>query len=260
MTSAAIDDARAVLRAAERVVVLTGAGVSADSGVPTFRGPDGLWSGFRPEDLATPEAFERDPGTVWSWYRWRRSVVAGCRPNAAHVALARWMSTRDGITLVTQNVDGLHERAATELEDVDPARAAPILLHGSLFRARCGECAYEREDPLAEGEEGSAVPACPACGAHLRPAVVWFGEALPARALRVSLAAARRADACVVIGTSGVVYPAAGLAMEAVAAGSRLIVIDPGETTFDPYADAHVPLRACQGVPAVLEAPTSTRA
>jgi len=253
-TPSSIEAARSLLRAAARVVVLTGAGVSADSGVPTFRGPDGLWRGHRPEDLATPEAFARSPETVWAWYRWRRSVVAECRPNAAHIALARWMMARDGITLVTQNVDGLHERSAVELDAEDSARVAPILLHGSLFRIRCRDCAYEREDRDAAAV---GVPACPACGAPLRPAVVWFGEALPARALRLSIAAARRADACLVIGTSGVVYPAAGVAMEAVSSGARLIVIDPGETAFDPVADACVRMHAKDGVPSLLDLATT---
>ncbi|HET7217902.1 MAG TPA: Sir2 family NAD-dependent protein deacetylase, partial [Vicinamibacterales bacterium] len=166
--SAALADLRVRLRAARRVAILTGAGVSAASGVPTFRGPGGLWRSFRAEDLATPEAFHRDPYLVWQWYDWRRSVLAGCTPNPAHEVLARW-TERDGVTLITQNVDGLHELAG--------ARHV-IRFHGSVWRLRCSlgcgaaeESWEDRRVPLPE-----LPPRCPGCGAHARPAVVWFGE------------------------------------------------------------------------------------
>jgi len=176
------------------VVVLTGAGISADSGIPTFRGEGGLWRNFRAEDLATPEAFVRNPLLVWEWYEWRRSLVRDAQPNAAHLAIARLTDA----LVVTQNVDGLHARAGTR---------NLIELHGNLFRARCVregtvQDALNRFDELP--------PKC-ACGAFLRPDVVWFGEMLPEGAFERAADGVKRADLVLVIGTSGVVYPAAGL-------------------------------------------------
>lgn len=179
----------------QRVVFLTGAGVSADSGIPTFRGPGGLWRSYRPEELATPEAFERDPHLVWEWYEWRRGLIRAARPNTAHESIVR---VRDAV-VVTQNVDGLHARAgATDV----------IELHGNIFRVRCTRegTTHVRSDPLTE------IPPHCACGALLRPDVVWFGEALPDDAIASAVSAIRKADLLFVIGTSGVVYPAAGLA------------------------------------------------
>jgi len=176
-----------------RVVVFTGAGVSADSGIPTFRGPGGLWRDFRPEDLATPEAFRRDPKLVWEWYEWRRDLIRNAKPNAAHEAIA-WLS--DAV-VVTQNVDNLHARAGSS--DL-------VELHGNIFRVRCPreQTTHVRDEPFP-----SLPPACD-CGALLRPDVVWFGEALPPHAVARAVGAIRGADLLLVIGTSGVVYPAAG--------------------------------------------------
>jgi NAD-dependent deacetylase len=176
--SGKLEEARALLTRASRVIVLTGAGVSAESGVPTFRGPEGLWRTFRPEDLATPQAFRRDPRLVWEWYAWRQERVRACAPNAGHHALARLV--RSGrARVVTQNVDGLHDRAAADAAGGDPsARERPLELHGSLFRVRCVRCASP--EPLASPVDASSedtLPRCP-CGALLRPDVVWFGEAL----------------------------------------------------------------------------------
>ena len=197
--------ARALLSGTQRVVVFTGAGVSAESGIPTFRGPGGLWKSFRPEQLATPDAFARDPRLVWEWYGWRRELLASCRPNLAHVALARWMLQRGGVTLVTQNVDDLHERGALEaatglaregrlagiaagsgrlLEDELPpealaaaaARVAPIRLHGSIFHVRCTSCrARSAHRAPVDVSSAAALPRCATCGGQLRPDVVWFG-------------------------------------------------------------------------------------
>jgi NAD-dependent deacetylase len=212
-------DIKRRLQAARRITVLTGAGVSAASGVPTFRGPGGLWRNYQATDLATPEAFRRDPALVWEWYAWRRHVIAGCAPNAAHEVLARW-SRRDGFTLVTQNVDGLHERAGTH---------NVIRYHGSIWRLGCSAGCGAKEwedlsvplDPLP--------PRCPSCGALARPGVVWFGETIPPDAAR----AAQDATACdvfVSIGTSSVVYPAAGLIAEARSRGAFTIEINPEAT------------------------------
>jgi NAD-dependent deacetylase len=274
--------ARAILAQAERVVVFTGAGVSAESGVPTFRGPGGLWKTFRPEQLATPEAFGRDPRLVWEWYGWRRGLVASCRPNLAHVALARWMLLRAGITLVTQNVDDLHERGAEEAAlgllregrlpagggaaaasviPGDPraaaraaaAAAAPVRLHGSLFHVRCTRCGARCEHRGAvDAAAETTLPHCAACGGLLRPDVVWFGEALPAGALDAAFAAAAASDACLVVGTAGAVQPAAALVDVAAGAGARVIVVDPGETAYDGMADVRLRAAAGEVVPALL--------
>jgi NAD-dependent deacetylase len=191
------------LRAARTVTVVTGAGVSAASGVPTFRGAEGLWRTFRPEDLATPDAFARDPALVWEWYSWRRSKVSSCRPNAAHEVIARW--SRDSarrVRVITQNVDDLHLRADTR--DV-------IRLHGSLWETRCfDECAAGlrawRDEALPQRDH---LPRCPHCGGLARPAVVWFGESLNANDVeRASQAAS--CDVFLTVGTSAIVYPAAG--------------------------------------------------
>ncbi len=181
-------------RRPKRVVVFTGAGVSADSGIPTFRGPDGLWQNFRAEDLATPEAFARDPKLVWEWYEWRRDLIRKAQPNAAHSAIARLPNA----LVITQNVDALHARAGSR--DI-------VELHGNIFRVRCVRegVATMREEAFPE------VPPRCECGALLRPDVVWFGEMLPEEAIARASAAIMGADLLLVIGTSGIVYPAAGL-------------------------------------------------
>lgn len=178
--------------------MLTGAGVSAESGVPTFReAQSGLWARYDPLQLATPEAFERDPALVWRWYRWRRELVAGVEPNPAHRALASLAELVPRMTLVTQNVDGLHQRAgSTEV----------IEFHGNLFSNRCH---LEGREVCCDDED---VPRCPECGSMVRPGVVWFGEAIPEQALNASFAAAGDCDLFLSVGTSSLVYPAAGLA------------------------------------------------
>lgn len=181
-------------RRPKKVVVFTGAGVSADSGVPTFRGPHGMWRNFRSEDLATPEAFARDPQLVWEWYEWRRGLIRDARPNAAHDAIARLIDS----IVVTQNVDGFHTRAGSR---------HVIELHGNIFRVRCTR---EGTTMLREKAFEAMPPRC-TCGAVLRPDVVWFGEMLPEDTLARASAAILGADLLLVIGTSGVVYPAAGL-------------------------------------------------
>jgi NAD-dependent deacetylase len=232
--------ARMMLARALRVVVFTGAGVSAESGVPTFRGAGGLWKTFKPEDLATPIAFGRDPQLVWEWYGWRRQAVGRCLPNAAHVALARWMLARLGVTLVSQNVDDLHERAARAAagDAVAAGRAEPVRLHGSLFHDHCTRCTYRAEARGAvDATSIATLPHCPECGGLLRPDVVWFGEMLPARAVEAAFAAAGEAEACLVIGTTGAVYPAAAVVHTAKAAGAQVVVVDPGPTEYDGLAD-----------------------
>ena len=197
--------------------MLTGAGVSAESGVPTFReAQTGLWEQYDPLQLATPEAFARDPELVWRWYRWRRDLVASAEPNAGHRALAELQSLVPRLTLVTQNVDGMHQRAGSS--DV-------IEFHGNLFSDRCSA-----EGRIVRATADEPVPLCPECGSYLRPGVVWFGEAIPEDALHASFAAA--ADCCVFlsVGTSALVYPAAGLADVAREAGAFTIEVNPSPT------------------------------
>lgn len=210
------------LARASRVTVLTGAGVSAASGVPTFRGPGGLWRSFRPEDLATPEAFARNPQLVWEWYDWRRSLIARCEPNRAHAVLAAWSRRFPLFTLITQNVDGLHEKAGTE---------HVMRLHGSIWHLRCSKpCAAGRNEwpddrvPLAP-----LPPVCPHCGALARPAVVWFGEPLEPRVFAAATGSCA-ADVFLAIGTSAVVYPAAGLLHDAKRRGAFTVEINPDLT------------------------------
>ncbi len=193
-----IAEARARLGAASAVAVLTGAGISAESGIPTFRGPGGLWRNFRPEDLATPEAFERDPQMVWEWYLWRRGLIAAATPNAGHRSLVALEQLKSRFTLITQNVDGLHDRAGSQ---------KILKIHGDIWITRCSECPYQRRDRSTT----EAPPSCPECGALLRPGVVWFGESLPRIAWDEAERAVSQADVLLVAGTSATVYPAAGL-------------------------------------------------
>ncbi len=213
------------LREARSIAVLTGAGVSAESGVPTFRGANGLWKQHRAEDLATPGAFARDPKLVWEWYDWRRSVIAQAKPNAGHYALAEAETRARKFTLITQNVDGLHELAGSR---------NVLRLHGSIWILRCMECTREREDrrsPLPD-----LPPRCE-CSGLLRPGVVWFGEPLPANIWKQAESAARAADLFLLIGTSALVYPAAGLAPLAKSSGARVVEINIAETGLSDAID-----------------------
>ncbi len=246
--------ARDVLNASRRTVVLTGAGVSAESGVPTFRGDGGLWKSYRAEDLATPEAFARDPRLVWEWYGWRRDVVARCSANAAHHALAELASTHPETLIVTQNVDGLHSAAAAALGEWQAARAMPLELHGSLFAVRCTRCHWRRvhRDPV-DATSPETLPRCEACGALARPAVVWFGEALDRSDLERAFDAARAADVCIVVGTSAVVQPAASIALATLDGGGVIVEVNPTETPLTPHAVISIRDRATIAVPAMLQ-------
>jgi NAD-dependent deacetylase len=216
--SSAIPDALlGALRDARHVCVLTGAGVSAESGVPTFRdAQEGLWARYRPEDLATPEAFLADPALVWRWYRWRRDTVSKVKPNPGHYALARLTKLVPHLTLITQNVDNLHQRAGSD--DL-------IEFHGNIFEDRCFH-----ERTLHAADDALDVPTCPDCGSPLRPGVVWFGEAISEEALARSWAAAADCDVFLSIGTSSLVYPAAGLADVAGKYGALRVEVNPNPT------------------------------
>jgi NAD-dependent deacetylase len=191
--------------------------VSAESGVPTFReAQTGLWAKYDPLDLATPEAFERDPELVWRWYRWRRDLVARAEPNAGHRALAELQSLVPRLTLVTQNVDGMHQRAGSR--DV-------IEFHGNIFADRCFA-----DGRIVQVADRDSIPVCPDCGSHVRPGVVWFGESIPEDALSTSFAAAADCDVFISVGTSSLVYPAAGLGDLARQAGAATIEVNPNPT------------------------------
>ena len=214
------------LRNAQSVAVFTGSGVSAESGVPTFReAQTGLWARYEPTELATPEAFARDPGLVWEWYTWRRERVEKVVPNPGHEALAELERRVPSFALITQNVDGLHRRAGSQ---------NVIELHGNIRRSKCS-----REDGVVEPREGDTdvPPSCPSCGASLRPDVVWFGEALPMDAFAEAFEAARNCDLFFSVGTSGLVQPAASLPFEALRSGTTIIEINPDETPLTRHAD-----------------------
>jgi NAD-dependent deacetylase len=215
-----IERARELIAAAERLVVFTGAGVSADSGIPTFRGSgdNSFWGKYDPQQLATPEGFATDPQLVYDWYNWRRSQLAHVQPNAAHHAIAGWQKTKRA-TVITQNVDGLHERLAS------PA-ALLLRLHGSLADDRCCGCEYRES---VDFHNLPKLRKCSRCGALMRPDVVWFGEALDAGVWEMAEQAASDCDLMLVVGTSGEVYPAAGLVHIASRRGEVIIVnLDPG--------------------------------
>ncbi|MBN2360099.1 MAG: NAD-dependent protein deacylase [Deltaproteobacteria bacterium] len=250
-----IDCARRLIAAAPRIVVLTGAGISAESGVPTFRGAEGLWQRYRPEQLASPEAFADDPRLVWEWYGWRRTRVAACQPNAAHLALARFALAHGKTLIVTQNVDGLHADAALAAAgDVDPGPALPIELHGNMFSVRCTACQRVWRDTAAvDASSRDTLPTCPECRALARPHVVWYGESLDGAQISHALCQAELAAACVVIGTSGVVQPAASIAAVTAQAGGEVIEINPDETPLTALCSVSIRSGAVAAVPDIFD-------
>ena len=228
------DPVAQLLRNAQHVVVFTGAGASAESGIPTFRDAlTGLWERFDPAQLATPEAFRADPSLCWGWYEWRRQKVGQAQPNGAHLAIAELARYVPRLTVVTQNVDDLHERAGSQ---------GVIHLHGSLNSPRCIDCGHSYQLPErveALPEKGCRVepPRCSACNGHVRPGVVWFGEMLPEDAWSAGLAAAEECDVFLSIGTSGIVYPAAELPLRALGHGATVAHINP--VRFDVSSREH---------------------
>ena len=235
-------------REASRITVLTGAGMSAESGIATFRDArSGLWKDFDPKDLASPEGWLADSDLVWGWYRWRAELVRRSEPNAGHVALAQWQQ-RAHVDIATQNVDDLHERAgATVLSHV----------HGSLFEPYCSDCGTRAQfdaagDAPAEADQRVPPPECPLCGGLIRPGAVWFGESLPEAAWEAAEDAVRAADLVLVVGTSGVVYPFAGLPAIARSAGATVVEINPVETEVSDMADHRWRITAATGLPALV--------
>lgn len=236
--------ARRWLREAESVAVITGAGISAESGVPVFRGPGGIWRKYRAEELASPQAFAQDPKLVWEWYNWRREIIAATEPNAGHRALVEIERTIDDFTLITQNVDGLHDLAGSK---------HPLKLHGDIWETvctRCGERCVNREVPLEH------LP--PYCHCHpravLRPAVVWFGEALPYAVWEEAEAAVKRAELLLVVGTSAVVYPASGLITIGMRNGARTVEINAHLTPISDSVDLRLGGNAAEILPDLANA------
>ncbi|MDZ7291108.1 MAG: NAD-dependent deacylase [candidate division KSB1 bacterium] len=234
------DDLLARLQANVPIAVLTGAGISAESGLPTFRGPGGWWKNYRAEELATPEAFRRDPRLVWEWYNYRRDLVRQHAPNPGHRALAQMQSRFKEFALITQNVDGYHQRAGSS--DVSE-------LHGNIMMSRCSGCGHECEAGAESWRED--LPYC-ACGALYRPGVVWFGEMLPELALQRAFAAAESCQVFFSIGTSAVVYPAAALPQVAAAHGAYVVEINYEPTPLTPRADEFLQGKAGEILPVLV--------
>lgn len=225
------------------VTALTGAGVSAESGVPTFRGEEGLWRRHRADELATPAAFRRDPLLVWEWYDWRRRLIGECLPNPAHDTLASMEEALSAFTLITQNVDGLHQAAGS---------VKVLELHGNIWRVRCTECSQMSEDyrvPLP-----NLPPPCPECGALLRPDVVWFGEPLPGDVLEAARDAAEQCRTMLVIGTSATVQPAASLPLAVLRGGGTLVEFNLTETPLSRHAHTAIRTPAAEALPDWWEA------
>ncbi|MCS5609044.1 MAG: NAD-dependent deacylase [Candidatus Poribacteria bacterium] len=213
------------LQAKQSITVLTGAGISAESGVPTFRGSDGLWKNFQPEQLATLEAFQADPCLVWEWYDWRRKLIEPIKPNPAHYALVEIEAQTEQFTLITQNIDGLHHKAGSQ---------NVLEIHGNIWKVQCTKCqclSHNSEVPI------QILPTCRQCGGLLRPKVVWFGETLPAKELEAAQFAATHCSLMFIIGTSGLVQPAASLGVAGKQAGAYVVEINIEQTPLSNIAD-----------------------
>ena len=242
-----LSHAAKILARSRFAIAFTGAGISAESGVPTFRGSNGLWKHYRPEELATPEAFRANPNLVWEFYKWRMRRILNAKPNPAHHALAEL--ERLGIlkAVITQNVDDLHREAGSK---------NVVELHGNIFRVRCTSCGY-RENLKESGRlqwfvEDNALPKCPECGSLLRPDVVWFGEPLPREALEKAFKLAERADVALVIGTSGVVYPAAYIPYIVKEHGGKVIEVNVERSGITPIADVFLRGKAGEILPRLI--------
>lgn len=236
-----------LLARARFAIAFTGAGISAESGIPTFRGRNGLWKTYRAEELATPEAFKRDPHLVWEFYKWRMRKILKAEPNPAHKALAEFENMGVLKAVITQNVDDLHREAGSR---------KVVELHGNIFRVRCVSCSY-RENLKESGRvfefvREKELPKCPKCGSLLRPDVVWFGEPLPREALEEAFSLAERADVVLVVGTSGVVYPAAYVPYIVKERGGKVIEVNVERSGITPIADVFIRGKAGEVMPELL--------
>jgi len=235
-----IEKVAEVILKSKHLIALTGAGISAESGIPTFRGPNGLWKRYRPEDLATPEAFARNPKLVWEWYAWRINLVLNAKPNPAHYALAELEKMNLLKMLITQNVDDLHERAGSK---------KIVHLHGEILKVVCTRCEYEAR---LNAPPKDIPPKCPMCQALLRPGVVWFGEPIPPAALSLAFSEAEMADVILVVGTSGVVMPAGQIPYIVKSHGGIVIEINIQESAITPIADFFITGRAGEVLPRIV--------
>jgi len=233
---------------ARRVACLTGAGISAESGIPTFRGAQGFWAGRRAEELATPEAFARDPEDVWKFYFWRRGLLREKRPNAGHHALAAMEAKAAEFTLITQNVDDLHRLAGSR---------NVLEVHGNIWIDRCTGCGQEVRRTIEDHSD--EIPWCGACGAMMRPGVVWFGEMLPDGVFERAQSAAGNCDVMFVVGTSSVVYPAASLGSWAKANGAFVVEVNPDDTPLSGVVDVRFPFASGAVLPAITNALSAIR-
>lgn len=228
------------MQTAQHIVISTGAGISAESGIPTFRqAQTGLWAQYNPEELATPQAFRRNPKLVWDWYAWRRGLVQSAKPNAGHTTIAQLEQFAPKLTLITQNVDNLHQEAGSQ---------NVVELHGNLRRCKCSQC-----DHITTEWGAGTPPVCPTCGAFLRPDVVWFGEPLPAQAINHALEVSQTCDLFFSIGTSTLIYPAAHLPVLALQSGATAVEINPNETPLTRYVDFALTGSAGEILPALYQ-------
>lgn len=230
------------LAGANHVAVLTGAGVSAESGIKTFRDPDGLWAKLNPQQLASIDGFMKDPKTVWAWYQERRDIIANCKPNPGHFALAEFSKIFPKFDLITQNVDRLHQSAGSE---------NVIELHGNIIDNRCFDCGKPYNEDISTKELD--IPKCKSCGGKIRPCVVWFGEMLPEKALSQADYISRTCDVFLSIGTSAEVYPAAHLPVAAKQSGAFVIEINPNETSISRFMDCVIRETSAKALPAIIE-------
>ena len=236
-----IQNATEILKHSNAVFVLTGAGISAESGIPTFRGADGLWKNYSATELATPQSFERNPKLVWEWYHWRRSIISKAKPNAAHYALVEIERKFKRFLLLTQNVDNLHLRAGSK---------NVLELHGNIFRSRCVICNKVIESQLESECEIDDLPKCN-CGGHLRPDVVWFGESIPQDIWQKSLSFLSESDVAIICGTSSVVWPAAAIPQMAKTTGAKIIEINLEPTPVTPIVDVFLKGKASEILPEI---------
>jgi NAD-dependent deacetylase len=235
-----LEDAASIIENSKYMVALTGAGISKESNVPTFRGKDGLWKNYDPMQLATPSAFESNPELVWEWYSWRQNLISNSNPNPAHTTLAKWEKSGLLKTLITQNVDGLHRRAGSE---------RILEVHGDLWKLKCEVC-YHR-DRLSSPANG--IPTCPECDSNLRPDVVWFGENLDASVILQVYEELEKADVCLVIGTSALVQPAASFPVVVKQRQGILIEVNVEMTPLTAIADIHLYGKAGEILPKLDE-------
>lgn len=241
MSNSEIEKARKLLTSAKYLVILAGAGLSQESGIPTFRGADGLWRQFRAEELATPYAFQRNPELVWEWYCWRRGIIARAEPNLAHYAIVELEKRYEQFMLITQNVDGLHREAGSKKF---------IEIHGCIWESRCVDCHYVIED---RETDHTKIQPCKKCGGRIRPNVVWFGEAIPDMNLRKSIYSAQNCDLMLVVGTSGYVQPAASFPFHAKQNNAKVIDVNIEPTPISEIADVFLQGKAGEILPELIK-------